>query len=146
MLCYDEGFSVLGSVQKIFKLGKLNKPQLRKPRGPIPRHIIYHLCLIFKKTTKNNWNDSGKKCGQHRFWLNYRLLIFISSDFSIIQPTKSVHKSRVRKAPLPEIHGQLLVVVHSKIITTVRGQARFWPQVCGVTSTRPCLSLIMIFK
>lgn len=51
MLCCDEGFSVLGSAQKIFKLGKLNKPQRGKPKGPIQRNIIYHLCWIKKTHT-----------------------------------------------------------------------------------------------
>lgn len=134
MLCCDEGFSVLRSAQKIFKLGKLNKPQLRKPKGPIQRNIIYHLCWIKKNTP--NWNYWGEKCGQHCFLLNYRLLIFISNDFSIIQLRKSVHKPRERKTLLPEIHKQLLVFVHNKITTTRRGQVRVWPKVCGVTSTQ----------
>lgn len=145
MLCCDEGFSVLGSAQKIFKLGKLNKPQLRKPKGPIQRNIIYHLCWIKKKNTHTTEITRGKKCGQHCFWLDYRLLIFISSDFSIIQLRKSVHKPRERTSSLPEIHKQLLVFVHNKITTTRRGQLRFWPKVCGVTSTQLSFSLIIIF-
>lgn len=147
MLCCDEGFSVLGSVRKIFKLGKLNKPQLRKPKGLHSEKYYLPFTLDLKKKIKNKkktWNYSGKTCGQHCFWLNYRLLIFISSDFSIIQPRKSAHKPRERKTLLPEIHEQLLVFVHKKIIPTVRGQLRFWSKVVVMSDFSIQLSLSLI--
>lgn len=77
-----------------------------------------------------NWNDAGgKKCGQHCFWLNYRLLIFISSDFSITQLRKSVDKPGEREVLQLEIHLKLLPPLHSHPRTTTKGQLGFWPKV-----------------
>lgn len=141
MLCCDEGFSVLGSVQKIFKLGKLNKPQWSRPKGLIQGNISYHLCLIFflknRRMSTHKWNDVGKMCGQHCFWLNYRLLIFRSSDFSITQLRKPVGKPGDREGWLLETHRKLLPSVHSHPRTTTKGQLGFWSKVTMWTEICP---------
>lgn len=82
----------------------------------------------------------GGKCGQHCFWLNYRLLVF--SDFSITQLRKSVCKPGDREVLLLEIHRKLLSPVHSHPRTTTKGQLGFWPKVTMWTEICPIVPLL----
>lgn len=85
----------------------------------------------------HKWNDVGKMCGQHCFWLNYRLLIFRSSDFSITQLRKPVGKPGDREGWLLETHRKLLPSVHSHPRTTTKGQLGFWSKVTMWTEICP---------
>lgn len=85
----------------------------------------------------HKWNDVGKMGGQHCFWLNYRLLIFRSSDFSITQLRKPVGKPGDREGWLLETHRKLLPSVHSHPRTTTKGQLGFWSKVTMWTEICP---------